>query len=198
MGYISTNATSVYIGADHTGLYPNGGPGRPSVRLTSNNNYTHGLFIIDLSHMPFGCGTWPAFWTFGPSWPNNGEIGTLSDPLKYGAWLILKIDIIEGVNLNTLNAMTLHTTPNCTIAGTGMLGTLQGNDCGYYPGDDYGCGITANTALSYGAGFNSNGGGKLPAPYNLTRVDNPLRRLRNGMDLNIYTSLVFSSRFDSS
>ena len=76
MGYISTNATSVYIGADHTGFYPNGGPGRPSVRLTSNNNYTHGLFILDLSHMPFGCGTWPAFWTFGPSWPNNGEIGT--------------------------------------------------------------------------------------------------------------------------
>jgi hypothetical protein len=69
------------------------------------------------------------------------------------------LDIIEGVNLNTVNSMTLHSSPNCTIAGTGMLGTLQGSNCAYYPGYDVGCGITANTNLSYGAGFNANGGG---------------------------------------
>lgn len=67
--------------------------------------------------------------------------------------------------MNSVNAMTLHSSPNCTIAGSGMLGTLQGNDCAYYPGDDYGCGITANTNLSYGAGFNGNGGGMSPAIF---------------------------------
>jgi hypothetical protein len=74
-GYIVTNPSNVYMGVDTTGYYPLGGPGRPSVRLISNNIYTHGLFILDLSHMPFGCGTWPAYWTLGPNWPNNGEIG---------------------------------------------------------------------------------------------------------------------------
>lgn len=73
--------------------------------------------------------------------------------------LIFDLDIIEGVNLNNVNSMTLHCSPNCTIAGTGMLGTLQGNNCAYYPGYDVGCGITANTNLSYGAGFNANAGG---------------------------------------
>jgi hypothetical protein len=55
--------------------WPRNGPGRPAVRLISDNTYTHGLFVLDLSHMPYGCGTWPAFWLLGPDWPTNGEIG---------------------------------------------------------------------------------------------------------------------------
>ncbi|KAF2416327.1 putative endo-1,3(4)-beta-glucanase [Tothia fuscella] len=142
-GYISTNPSSVYMGVDHAGLYPRGGPGRPSVRLISNHVYTHGLFILDLSHMPTGCGTWPAFWTLGPNWPTNGEI-----------------DIIEGVNLDQVNHMTLHSTPNCTIAGSGMIGRLETNNCAYYPGHNVGCGISAPPASnSYGDPFNLNGGG---------------------------------------
>jgi hypothetical protein len=42
-----------------------------------------------------------------------------------------------------------------------MTGILQTNNCAYYPGYDVGCGITANTTLSYGDGFNNNGGGEL-------------------------------------
>lgn len=33
--------------------------GRGSVRLTSNKSYNSGLFILDVAHMPIGCGTWP-------------------------------------------------------------------------------------------------------------------------------------------
>lgn len=33
-----------------------------SVRITSNKNYTGGLFILDALAMPVGCGTWPSFW----------------------------------------------------------------------------------------------------------------------------------------
>ena len=37
------------------------GRGRDSVRLISKNQYTHGLFVVDLAHMPGNaCGMWPA------------------------------------------------------------------------------------------------------------------------------------------
>ncbi|KAI6198249.1 Beta 1,3 (4)-glucanase [Aphelenchoides fujianensis] len=56
--------------------------------------YNHGLFLLDLQHMPGGqCGSWPAFWLYNINdWPQKGEI-----------------DVIEGVNCQTFNSMTLHT-----------------------------------------------------------------------------------------
>ncbi|KAL0254376.1 hypothetical protein SLS55_009851 [Diplodia seriata] len=45
---------SVYMGVDHTNTYSETGPGRPSVRLESKKVYNHGLFILDLNHMPIG------------------------------------------------------------------------------------------------------------------------------------------------
>lgn len=34
-----------------------------------------GVFIADIEHMPGGvCGIWPAFWMFGPNWPNSGLV----------------------------------------------------------------------------------------------------------------------------
>jgi len=32
--------------------------GRKSVRITSKNQYNGGLFIFDVAHTPYGCGTW--------------------------------------------------------------------------------------------------------------------------------------------
>lgn len=55
-GLISTGS-SVYMGVDHTNVATHG---RQSVRLSSTQIYNHGLFIIDVAHMPTGCGTWPA------------------------------------------------------------------------------------------------------------------------------------------
>lgn len=34
--------------------------GRASMRLTSKKSYNKGLVVMDVQHMPFGCGTWPA------------------------------------------------------------------------------------------------------------------------------------------
>jgi hypothetical protein len=80
----------------------------------------------------------------GPNWPNQGEL-----------------DIIEGVNLNTYNQVTLHTSPGCTpsVGSGGMTGTPVGNaDCG--AGGGYtGCGVQSGSATSYGTAFNANGGG---------------------------------------
>lgn len=77
-GYATTNSKDIVISVDTTNEWPNDGGqglGRPAVRLISDNTYSHGLFVLDLSHMPWGCGTWPAFWLLGPNWPHNGEIG---------------------------------------------------------------------------------------------------------------------------
>jgi hypothetical protein len=76
-GLISEDWGKVYMGVDHSGIASKAG--RPAVRIESRKTYDSGLIIIDIEHMPGGiCGTWPAFWMFGPNWPKNGEIGEWS------------------------------------------------------------------------------------------------------------------------
>ena len=75
-GLIGNNYGKIYMGVDHSNVV--GKAGRPAVRIESTKTYDSGLIIIDIEHMPGGiCGTWPAFWMFGPNWPKNGEIGML-------------------------------------------------------------------------------------------------------------------------
>lgn len=55
----------VRIGVDYTNTYSPSGAGRPSVRITSQQVYNTGLFVIDLNNMPGGvCGTWPAVYVW--------------------------------------------------------------------------------------------------------------------------------------
>lgn len=57
----ASDYASVYIGVDHSSVLSPAGPGRKSVRITSQKSWTHGLFVAEISHMPGGiCGTWPA------------------------------------------------------------------------------------------------------------------------------------------
>lgn len=133
----------VYMGVDYSNTTTTG---RRSVRVTSKKAYTKGLFIADIAHMPAGaagsgsCGLWPAFWLFGPNWPNSGEI-----------------DVIEGVNSQTSNSITLHTSAGCSISNAGSLSSTkllsancQGNE---------GCTQATSASNNYGAGFNAAGGG---------------------------------------
>ncbi|KPI45321.1 uncharacterized protein AB675_2577 [Cyphellophora attinorum] len=144
-GLINTNNGVAYMGVDKTNVAS--GRGRDSVRLESKKTYNTGLFIADFGHMPGGaCGEWPAYWTVGPNWPNNGEI-----------------DIIEGVNSQTSNAMAVHTGPGCSIsASSQQSGTLQYPNCDVnaagQPGNS-GCSIKTSDTTTYGAGFNAAGGG---------------------------------------
>lgn len=152
LGLIRTDPTSVYIGVDSTNAYPS--TGRPSVRLESKRTFQRGLFILDVAHMPAGCGTWPAFWTLGSSagWPHAGEI-----------------DIIEGVNDATTNLMALHTTPGCAISGAGGSGNVISRNCdvnaaGQSP--NQGCSISDARTTSYGTVLNSIGGGIFATEWN--------------------------------
>ena len=130
---------AVYLGVDHVTTNPAGG--RDSVRVTSNKAYTHGLIIADIPHMPGGiCGTWPAFWMFGPNWPNSGEI-----------------DILEGVNAQTANIVTLHAAEGCSLEGTGSMASSKLASTACTP--DNGCAMQTADPLNYGVAFNTGGGG---------------------------------------
>jgi hypothetical protein len=82
----------------------------------------------------------------GPNWPYDGEI-----------------DIIEGVNSQASNDMTLHTGPGCSISNNGTFsGSMTTSNCYVNaPGQSQnaGCQITTTNPQSYGADFNANGGG---------------------------------------
>ncbi|KAI1431083.1 glycoside hydrolase family 16 protein [Xylaria sp. CBS 124048] len=127
----------IYLGVDYKTLNPPAG--RASVRLTSSKSYTHALIIADIAHQPASvCGSWPAFWTFGPAWPTSGEI-----------------DIIEGVNRQTNGTVTLHSSPGCSFSSS----SFASGDCGA-PGDGtIGCGNPTQNTRTFGDGFNAIGGG---------------------------------------
>jgi len=133
---------TVIMKADNTTWLP---PGefRNSVRITSKKLYNGGLFILDTSHAPWGCGVWPAWWTVGTNWPHNGEI-----------------DIIEGVHDNTHNQATFHTAPGCNLTNTGnFTGTILTSTCDATINNNAGCGVVDWSRVSYGPQFDVLGGG---------------------------------------
>lgn len=128
------------------------GQNRSSVRITTRDTYDVGsLWIIDLSHMPFGCSVWPAFWSFGPNWPEDGEI-----------------DIIEGINLMIDNQISIHTTPGCTHNGSEyQLGTSGATtDCS----QPSGCTVTESSPNSFGSGFAAAGGGVWATQFDVSGI----------------------------
>ncbi|PGH31007.1 endo-1,3(4)-beta-glucanase [[Emmonsia] crescens] len=144
-GLASNENNFVYLGVEHNKVAK--GSGRESVRLETKKTYKHGLIVADISHMPGGiCGTWPAFWATGASWPDDGEF-----------------DIIEGVNRQSKNVVALHTTAGCKVTNNSKYsGQLITKDCDVFsptqPGNQ-GCLFRAPSSTSYGTAFNNAGGG---------------------------------------
>lgn len=154
VGTVANYNNASYMGVDAQSETTTG---RSSVRITSKKSYNHGLFIADIAHMPGGiCGVWPAFWMVGPNWPNDGEI-----------------DIMEGVNSQESNRMTLHTGADCQINKDGFSGTTHTTNCNNNaPGQDKnaGCGVSSQSDKSYGAGFNAAGGGAFATQWNSSAI----------------------------
>jgi len=121
---------------------------RQSIRITTQKSLEGGLVIMDSVHMPTGCGVWPAWWSNGPNWPQNGEI-----------------DIVEGVNDYTNNQATVHTNPGCTLSSQdsnalGISGNVVGGtNCAALETGNQGCGVRSKDTNSFGPTFNQNGGG---------------------------------------
>ncbi|KAJ6490527.1 hypothetical protein DFH09DRAFT_834221, partial [Mycena vulgaris] len=102
--------------------------GRNSVRIQSKNAYMTHVAVFDIVHMPEGCwSTWPALWENGPNWPNDGEVG-----------------IIEGVNNQGTNQVTLHTALGSAFQRTNglnfLITSLQLN-CDTNVNSNAGCGV---------------------------------------------------------
>ncbi|KAF7980782.1 hypothetical protein HWV62_36845 [Athelia sp. TMB] len=147
---LSTNLSfassdSFVMRADATQIVNATSRGRDSVRITSHAAYNDSVIVLDLAHMPEGCATWPAFWTIsqaGP-WPNGGEI-----------------DIIEGVNLQPSNLVSLHTTGNCSMPQSRIqTGSTVSPNCDASLNNNQGCGTQLTSPNSFGSSFNAAGGG---------------------------------------
>lgn len=146
--YTLEDGTAVVKGDNDTWLA--NGVKRDSVRISSQRRYNTGLFILDLKKAPWGCGTWPAFWTLGEgTWPYAGEI-----------------DIIEGVHDNQHNQVAWHTSPGCHLAPnstfSGTIVNVDGQnhtDCNGLINNNAGCGIVEWSRASYGPYFDAQGGG---------------------------------------
>ncbi|KAJ6478065.1 glycoside hydrolase family 16 protein [Mycena vitilis] len=113
----------------HTVINNSSAVGRNSVRIRTNKAYTTHVAVFDILHMPEGCG-WE---TNEAKWPAGGEV-----------------DILEGVNDQGTDQVTLHTSPGFT--------SLQ-LDCDVSVNFNTGCGVRAKEAPSYGPSLNAHRGG---------------------------------------
>ncbi|KAI0065071.1 2 beta-glucan [Artomyces pyxidatus] len=155
LGLATVSGSDFTLRADHTTVLSASGPGRNSFRIQSNKQYNTHVSVYNIAHMPQGCGTWPAVWETGEPWPTEGEV-----------------DILEGVNDESPNASTLHTSPNCMMpASRTESGTPTGLDCNTAVNNNAGCSVQGNDPDNYGPGFNGNGGGW----YAMERTDNFIR-----------------------
>ncbi|EIN08822.1 glycoside hydrolase family 16 protein [Punctularia strigosozonata HHB-11173 SS5] len=138
LAYINANGNAILKVDDTSNVTM--GDKRNSVRIMTQDTYGVGsLFIIDIVHLPFGCSVWPAFWTMGPTWPNDGEI-----------------DILEAINRMDHNQMALHTTSGCLQSTPAyQTGETTETDCSTAAG----CTVEEQTPGSYGDAFNNAGGG---------------------------------------
>jgi len=137
LGLVRLNDTQIYLGADTKSWGK-----RKSTKVLSKEVFNMGkLFIMELKHMPAGCGTWPAWWLSGPNWPLAGEI-----------------DIIENVNVATNDATTLHTANGCYATGK-FTGKMKNNNCYALINNNEGCGVVNPDGFSFGSAFNEKKGG---------------------------------------
>lgn len=73
---------------------------RETAKIATKETWNHFLATMQYSHVPFGCGVWPAFFTLAPDypWPQGGEM-----------------DILEYVNAD-FSKSSLHTAKGCKLS----------------------------------------------------------------------------------
>ncbi|KAI0764128.1 concanavalin A-like lectin/glucanase domain-containing protein [Irpex lacteus] len=153
LAYVN-DANKVIIKVDNTSFVPYYDK-RNSVRIASQASFSIGsVLVVDAVHLPFGCSVWPSIWTKGNPWPDNGEI-----------------DIIEGINHNPYNQMSLHTFPGCSAAtNTTALNQPAITNCNNT--GNTGCTVlcTEKRQNTFGKGFADNGGGVWATQFDVSGI----------------------------
>jgi hypothetical protein len=144
-----TGRTKITVGQ------PDGTTTIPTVFIKSKDTFNHGLFVMSVDHIPTGKGVWPAWWLNGRFPPESNDTWALNG----------EIDIIESVNSQTKNHVTLHTNtrkggqqcrqdtvhnivnPNCDKGEFTGCGEDRKQSCPYQ-----GCGVTFEGGANYSAG----------------------------------------------
>ncbi|KAH8929412.1 glycoside hydrolase family 16 protein [Atractiella rhizophila] len=134
------------------------GTKRNSVKISTKRTFQVGsLIVINAWHLPYGCATWPAFWTVGTgTWPQDGEI-----------------DIIEGANNGQQNQIALHTSAGCSLkTPMNATGTPRNLNC-ESPGannQNLGCQVGDTSASNYGKPASDVSGGVWAVLFDTTGV----------------------------
>ncbi|TFY63493.1 hypothetical protein EVG20_g6292 [Dentipellis fragilis] len=130
---------------------------RNSIRITSQDTYGVGsLWIIDLTHIPFGCSVWPAFWTKGPLWPDNGEI-----------------DIIEAINVRAVPVPVLVPYRHPVLTSDTQIGHEPQSTGSQGPTDcslGSGCVVSETKPNSFNEGFAQAGGGVFATQFDVSGI----------------------------
>ncbi|KAI9203717.1 uncharacterized protein BJ171DRAFT_509397 [Polychytrium aggregatum] len=151
-----------YTSVDTSSVTPESA-GRPSIRLESRLLYDEGLFIMDLTHIPDGCGTWPSIWFKN----------------QVGSQIVGELDIIEGINGTPDGHSIIHTAdgcygvPNRTQIATPLYWDCPVNDPPSPEGYD-GCGSLVPASVmpgTFGSVFNQNGGGVYATKLDNSGID---------------------------
>lgn len=67
LAYVNEQGQAI-VAVDNTSFVPYNEK-RLSVRMTSDYAFAVGsVFVLDATHMPYGCSVWPSFWSLGEDW----------------------------------------------------------------------------------------------------------------------------------
>lgn len=126
---------------------PDASGGRYSARLMSKRQFDTGLFVFDVKHTPYGCGTQSVLQLAAPA--HGLGIG--------------QMNVMAATNLGSGgNDMALLTGAGCEVGNSArnMTGTAITSDCAASSATHDGC-VVAGGGTSFGNGFNVRGGGIL-------------------------------------
>ncbi|KAE9546858.1 hypothetical protein FO519_009930, partial [Halicephalobus sp. NKZ332] len=142
LGLFKQQDGKVYMGVDSTTVAS--GRGRNSVRLSSKAKYTHGLFILDLNHVPDNqCGSRSSFLAFDPNCSNISKTGIFSG-------------IINAVK-NTTSLFTNLVSPITNIHSE--VDRIEWSNCDIKAPTNAKCDIKSDSTKVYNSSVNAVGGG---------------------------------------
>lgn len=93
-------------------------PRRQSVRLHSRQAWEHMLIAVSYSHVPHGCGVWPALWLYC----DGADVGGQTGADRCGPWPENgEIDLLEFANeFFAKTSLHLGAEPHCTLNATAI------------------------------------------------------------------------------